>query len=86
MFFTDILLVFCIPKKICMDFISNSEYINTNVIIYILAITMMEKIAVLIDEPIQKWFDEQGRKFKISPFVRNLIKEHIKQAQSIDIE
>ena len=45
-----------------------------------------EKIAILVDEPIQKWFDEQGRKFKISPFVRNLIKEHIKQAQSIDIE
>jgi hypothetical protein len=46
----------------------------------------MEKIAVLIDKPISIWFDEQGRKFKISPFVRDLIKKHIKQAQNIDIE
>ncbi len=41
-----------------------------------------EKIAVLIDEPIQTWLDKQGRKFKISPFVRKLIKDHIKQTQS----
>ena len=46
---------------------------------------MFEKIAVLVDEPIQKWFDEQGRKFKISPFVRNLIKEHINRSKNLDI-
>lgn len=45
---------------------------------------MFEKIIVLVDEPIQEWFDQQSRKFKISPFVRNLIKEHINQRQSAE--
>ena len=33
---------------------------------------MFQKIIVLIDGPIQSWIEQQGRKFKISKFVRVL--------------
>ncbi len=42
---------------------------------------MFQKITVLIDGPIQHWIEQQGRKFKISKFVRDLLQHYIEQQE-----
>ena len=43
-----------------------------------------ERIIILVDEPITNWLNIQGRKFKISPFERDLIKKHIQELPIVE--
>ena len=43
---------------------------------------MFEKITILVDEPINTWIQQQGRKFKVSSFIRELLHDYIALKQS----